>query len=157
MSGEPADGPPGQPRDGVPGAAPPPAAEPPASQQPSGRPEPSWPRAPASDADRDRLLGLLREHYARGDIHDAELDRRTEIVLTARFTDQAATAISGLPLLAGQAQARPQRHRHAQSAKPGPGWVPTAERFRDPTSRAIMRVWIDPADESRHYVPEPDA
>jgi hypothetical protein len=32
--------------------------------------------------------------------------------------------------------------------------VPTDERFRDPSTRAIMRVWIDPADQSRHYVPE---
>ena len=28
---------------------------------------------------------------------------------------------------------------------------------RDPSTRAIMRVWIDPADLSRHYVPEPSA
>jgi len=34
--------------------------------------------------------------------------------------------------------------------------VPTDERFRDPTTRAIMRVWVDPADLSRHYVPEPE-
>jgi len=32
--------------------------------------------------------------------------------------------------------------------------VPTSERFRDPTSKAIIRVWVDPADGSRHYVPE---
>jgi Domain of unknown function (DUF1707) len=118
---------------------------------------PTWPRAPVGDADRDRLLGLLREHYARGDIDDGELDRRTEIVLTARFTDHAATAIAGLPMLVGRAKIRQQRRRHAQSAEPGPGWVPTAERFRDPTSLVIMRVWVDPADGSRHYVPEPDA
>lgn len=115
------------------------------------------PRVPAGDADRDRLLGLLREHYARGSIDDAELDRRTGIVLTAQFTDQAAAAVTDLPLLAGPAPVRRQRHRHAQAAKAGPGWVPTSERFRDPTSRVIMRVWIDPADNSRHYVPEPDA
>jgi thymidylate kinase len=35
-----------------------------------------------------------------------------------------------------------------------PGWVPTAERFRDPPSGMIVRVWIDPSDESRHYVPD---
>jgi hypothetical protein len=48
-----------------------------------------------------------------------------------------------------------QRRRHAQQAAPAAGWVPTPERFRDPSTRAIMRVWIDPADLSRHYVPEP--
>lgn len=31
-----------------------------------------------------------------------------------------------------------------------------ASGVRDPSTRAIMRVWIDPADLSRHYVPEPD-
>ncbi|HEX9034679.1 MAG TPA: DUF1707 domain-containing protein [Streptosporangiaceae bacterium] len=122
-------------------------------------------RSPASDADKDHLLGVLREHYARGTIEDAELDRRSEIVLTARFTDEAASAIADLPLLSGAGQAGPglaasprggrSRHRHAQADHPGPGWVPTPERFRDPASRVIMRVWIDPADDSRHYVPEP--
>ena len=35
----------------------------------------------------------------------------------------------------------------------------TLEWFRDPTTRAVMRVWINinPADQSRHYVPEPGA
>jgi hypothetical protein len=34
--------------------------------------------------------------------------------------------------------------------------VPTDERFRDPTTRVIMRVWIDPATqpETRWYVPD---
>jgi Domain of unknown function (DUF1707) len=130
------------------------------------------PRVLADDAGRDRLLGLLREHYARATIDDAELDRRTEMVLTAQFSDQAAAAVADLPVLAepgpgpgpagqgpagpGKGSARRERRRHAQTVVPQAGWVPTAERFRDPTSRAIMRVWIDPADDSRHYVPEPD-
>jgi len=32
--------------------------------------------------------------------------------------------------------------------------MPTAERFRDPSSGVIMRVWLDPSGESRHYVPD---
>jgi hypothetical protein len=124
----------------------------------SGRRSAGEPRAPARDADKDRLLGLLREHYALGNLGDAELDRRTGIVLGARYADEAAAATSGLPLLASQGPApRPSksRGRHAQADRPGAGWVPTSERFRDPTSRLIIRVWIDPADDSRHYVPEP--
>lgn len=35
--------------------------------------------------------------------------------------------------------------------------MPTGERFRDPSSGKITRVWVDPADGSRHYVPEPEA
>lgn len=119
------------------------------------------PRAPAGDADRERLLGLLREHYALGNLDDAEFDRRTGLVLAATYTDECAAALAGLPLLAGQepGPAPPRsRRRHGQSDRPEPGWVPTSERFRDPASRQIVRVWVDPADDSRHYVPErPDA
>jgi uncharacterized protein DUF1707 len=120
-------------------------------------PGPSAPRALATDKDRDRILGLLREHYAHGNLDDDGLDRRTGIVLAAVYTDEAATAVSGLPALAGQGQAQPgrSRRRHGQVERPAPGWVPTSERFRDPSSRQIMRVWIDPADDSRHYIPEP--
>ncbi len=32
-------------------------------------------------------------------------------------------------------------------------WQPTAERFRDPRSGEVMRVWQDSAG-GRHYVPE---
>ncbi len=81
-------------------------------------------------------------------------------VLSARYMDEAASAVADLPrlLAPGTAAGRPAKRRrgHAQAAEPAAGWVPTDERFRDPTTRAVMRVWIDPADQSRHYVPEPD-
>jgi hypothetical protein len=129
-------------------------------------PEPG-PRSLAGDADRERLLGLLREHYARGQLDLDEMSRRVGIVLAATYTDEAAAAVTDLPLLGKAAWGEPspaparrdrlgQRRRHAQRTEPGAGWVPTAERFRDPSTRAIMRVWVDPADLSRHYVPEPD-
>jgi len=118
------------------------------------------PRQPAGDADRERLIALLREHYARGVLEHDELDRRIGLVLAAEYTDEAAAAVADLPQLAGpggpgQPARKRQRRGHAQAAMPGAGWVPTDERFRDPTTRAVMRVWIDPADQSRHYVPEP--
>jgi hypothetical protein len=118
------------------------------------------PRHPAGDADRERLIALLREHYARGVLEHDELDRRIGLVLAAEYTDEAAAAVADLPQLAGpggpgQPARKRQRRGHAQAATPGAGWVPTDERFRDPTTRAVMRVWIDPADQSRHYVPEP--
>jgi hypothetical protein len=104
---------------------------------------------------------LLREHYALGQLDDDELDRRVGVVLNARYLDEAASAVTDLPQLAAPAGAagRPTRRRrgHAQAAKPAAGWIPTNERFRDPTTRAVMRVWIDPADQSRHYIPEPNA
>ncbi len=119
------------------------------------------PRPLAADADRERLVALLREHYAVGQFDLEELDRRVGVVLGARFLDEAASVVADLPRIAGQgtAAASPakQRRGHAQVATPAAGWIPTQERFRDPTTRAVIRVWIDPADQSRHYVPEPDA
>lgn len=125
---------------------------------------PGAPRSQASDADRERLIALLREHYALGQLELDELDRRVGLVLGARYLDEAAAAVADLPQLAtpsteGSAGPRPVRRRrgHAETARPAAGWIPTGERFRDPTTRAVMQVWIDPADHSRHYVPEPDA
>jgi DUF1707 SHOCT-like domain len=122
---------------------------------------PGGARRLADDADRERLVALLREHYALGELGLDELDRRVGIVLSARYLDEAALAVADLPQLAGPGTAgeRPGRQRrgHAQAAEPGTGWIPTDERFRDPTTRTVMRVWIDPADQSRHYVPEPGA
>jgi hypothetical protein len=122
---------------------------------------PGGPRRLAGEADRERLVALLREHYALGQLDDDELDRRVGVVLGARYMDEAASAVTDLPQLAAPETAggRPARRRrgHAQAAQPAAGWIPTDERFRDPTTRAVMRVWIDPADQSRHYVPEPGA
>jgi Domain of unknown function (DUF1707) len=119
---------------------------------------PEAPRAPAGEADREQIIGLLREHYAQGRLDAGELDRRVGIALAAQFTDEAAAAVAGLPtLIAPGTPSRPGRRGHGQAVKPGPGWVPTQERFRDPTSQMVMRVWLDPADNSRHYVPEPDS
>jgi len=133
--------------------------------QTSPPPPPHGPRSLLSEADREQLLGLLREHYVQGQLDLDEMSRRVGVVLAAAYSDEAAAAVTDLPLLGappagGQSPAqagrsRPgQRRRHAQQAQPGAGWVPTPERFRDPSTRAIMRVWIDPADLSRHYVPE---
>jgi hypothetical protein len=161
---------------------------------------PAGPRTLAAEADRERLLALLREHYAVGLFGPEELDRRVGLVLSAQYLDEAAAAVADLPALpaagtaagmaagaaagagpgsgsgsaggpgragagrAGEsdimsARSSPRRVRrgHAHADKPAASWIPTDERFRDPTSRAVMRVWIDPADQSRHYIPEPDA
>ena len=119
-------------------------------------PGPGGPRPLAADADRERLVALLREHYAVGLFGLDELDRRVGIVLSARYLDEAAAAVADLP---GAPPPRPARKRrgHAQADQPAPGWIPTDERFRDPSTSSVMRVWVDPADHSRHYVPEPEA
>ena len=142
-------------------------------------PGPGGPRPLAAEADRERLVALLREHYATGLFGLDELDRRVGLVLCAQYLDEVAAAVADLPgvpapgtaaagtavpgiapgaAAAGGAAPRRGRQRrgHAHADRPPPGWIPTDERFRDPTSRTIMRVWVDPADQSRHYVPEPD-
>ena len=48
-----------------------------------------------------------------------------------------------------------RRRRHGESDGPQPDWLPTSERFLDPTTDRLMRVWLDPATRTRHYVPEP--
>lgn len=64
--------------------------------------------------------------------------------------------IAGLILLAfatvalvGWAKLR----RHGETTLPAGHWNPTDESFRDPSSGRLMRVWVDPADGTRHYVP----
>lgn len=126
---------------------------------PGGGP-PAAPRRLLGEADRERLVGLLREHYAAGRLDLDDLRHRVGVVLGAAYADEAAAGLAGLPpsLAAGQPGAdrsrRGHRGRHAQTAEPGLGWVPTPERFRDPSSGTVMRVWTDPADGSRHYVPD---
>jgi len=108
---------------------------------------------PRGDADRERVIGLLREHFARA-AGRGPFDRRIGVVLAAEFADEAAGAWTG----AGAGPPRPPgrsrrgRRGHGQAARPEPGWVPTQERFRDPTSKVIMRS-ARPRDESRHYIP----
>ena len=132
-------------------------------------PGPGGPRPLAAEADRERLIALLREHYAVGLFGLDELDRRVGLVLSARYLDEAAAAVADLPGAAPTSAAPgatapgttgPRRGRtrrgHAHADQPAAGWIPTDERFRDPSTRTIMRVWIDPADHSRHYIPELD-
>jgi hypothetical protein len=136
-------------------------------------------RVRIGDADRDRLVAELREHFTAGRLSMDELDRRLGVVLAAVYADEAAAVftdlpsggsiaapLDGTPVPVGDPAGSPAgspantgrswlgRGRHGQSTTPGDGWVPTAERFRDPSSGKIMRVWIDPADQSRHYVPD---
>lgn len=44
--------------------------------------------------------------------------------------------------------------RYGERSDPQMGWTPTDEVFRDPGTDRLMRVWLDPKDGTRHYVPE---
>ncbi|MGH3098842.1 MAG: DUF1707 SHOCT-like domain-containing protein [Streptosporangiales bacterium] len=112
-----------------------------------------------TEPDRERLIGVLREHFALGHFEVVEFTDRVGVLLGAETGDQAAAVLDGLPRLpAGAAEeparSRRARGRHAQVAAARSGWLPTRERFRDPSSGVIMRVWVDPARASRHYVPD---
>jgi DUF1707 SHOCT-like domain len=113
------------------------------------------------DAERDTLAEALGQHYVAGRLDAEALTARVETIYGAEFRDQAEAALADLPAL-DPAAAPPvkgrrswlRRRGHGESEQPQPGWRPTPERFRDPTTDRIMRVWIDPADGARHYVAE---
>lgn len=107
------------------------------------------------DADREQLFERLSRHAAEGHLDLEELERRVARVAAADTHEEAAAVLADLPVLAGDpppAGARPRwGHGHGDADSPHPGWRPTSERFRDPRSNRIMRVWEDAAG-NRHYV-----
>jgi Domain of unknown function (DUF1707) len=108
------------------------------------------------DADRELLYETLGRHAAEGRLDLAELERRVTIVAGAETREAAAEAMAGLPPLSSSTagERRPRRGRgHGEVDKPQPDWQPTSERFRDPRTRNVLRVWVDPAGD-RHYVAE---
>ena len=114
-----------------------------------------------SDAHREHIVALLREHFAAGRFDIDEFGRRVEALLGAATVDQATAALEDLPPLTESAPEQRRRWwrrltggRHAQSDAAQAGWLPTGERFRDPSSGRLMRVWVDPAAARRHYVPD---
>ena len=44
--------------------------------------------------------------------------------------------------------------RRAVDQVPGARWQRTDEVIKDPFTDQVVRVWIDPHDGSRHYVPD---
>jgi uncharacterized protein DUF1707 len=118
-------------------------------------------RVRLADAERDALAEALGRHYVAGRLDAEALTLRVEAVYGAEFRDEAEAALADLPAPepVAAAAAKPRRswlrrRGHGESEAAQPGWRPTPERFRDPTTGRIMRVWIDPADGARHYVAE---
>ena len=111
-----------------------------------------------SDADRERLAEELGRHYVAGHVDAAELDARLGAVYGE---GDPHAAVDGLPPLPRGDDAAPPRRRgllrrrgHGEREAAQPGWRPTPERFLDPTTSRVIRVWLDPADGTRHYVAE---
>jgi hypothetical protein len=119
---------------------------------------PGPPRPLADDAGRERLLRLLREHYARGELELDDLSRRVGLVLAARYADEVAAALAGLPQLPPDGGAPGA----GNSTAPGAGGPRPARRWRrghaglgrprrpEPSLRARTRgVVIDRGPRSR--------
>jgi hypothetical protein len=113
-----------------------------------------------SDEDRERLFDVLSEHAAKGRLDVPELERRVAAIAAAQTTEEADAVMADLPRFptpersssSPVAPGRPRWGRgHGEADRPGAGWLPTPERFRDPKSGRIMRVWLD-SDGGRHYV-----
>jgi hypothetical protein len=109
-----------------------------------------------SDRDREVLYERLKHHAAEGRIGIEELERRIAAIALAETRDAAAAVMADLPPLPGP----PPRRRllrwgrsHGDAETPEPDWHPTGERFRDPRTNKVMRVWVDQAG-GRHYVAE---
>lgn len=109
-----------------------------------------------SDADRELLYERLKRHAAEGRLTVEELERRVAAIAMAEDRERAAAVMADLPPLAGEAppSGRPRWGRgHGDADAPAPDWQPTGERFRDPRSNRVMRVWVDSGG-GRHYVPD---
>ncbi|MGI8507386.1 MAG: DUF1707 SHOCT-like domain-containing protein [Solirubrobacteraceae bacterium] len=106
-----------------------------------------------SDSDRELLFEKLNRHAAQGTLALDELERRVEKIVAAQTREDAAAVMADLPALPGEpspARAR-WRRGHGDADAPGVDWRPTGERFRDPRTNRVMRVWEDAAG-ARHYV-----
>lgn len=111
-----------------------------------------------ADADRERMAEELGRHYVAGHVDAAELDARLDAVYGDGASD---AALDGLPPLPREPAAPAPRRRallrrrgHGEREAAQPGWRPTPERFHDPTTNRVIRVWLDPVDGTRHYVAE---
>lgn len=107
-----------------------------------------------SDADREQLFEVLKRHAAAGRIGIEELERRVAAVAMAQTREQVDELMSDLPPLPSDppSDQRPRRGQgHGESDRAAADWQPTAERFRDPKTGSVMRVWVDTSG-ARHYV-----
>ena len=107
----------------------------------------------------DAAAAELGRHYMAGHLEAGELDERLGRLYAA--PESAAALLDDLPGLEAPAPAPVAgrkswwRRRHGESEGARPGWLPTPERFLDPTTDRLMRVWLDPETRTRNYVPEP--
>jgi hypothetical protein len=111
-----------------------------------------------NDADADAVAAELGRRYVAGHLEADELDERLGRLYAA--PESAALLLDDLPRVEAATPAPVAsrkswwRRRHGESEGAQPDWLPTSERFLDPTTGRLMRVWLDPETRTRHYVPE---
>jgi len=113
-------------------------------------------RASPTDDERERLAAALRRHVADGRLDLAQFDERVAGLYRASTRAEAHAALDGLPPLdpvAPEAARRRAAARHGEPGRIEDHWIATGEVFRDPSTGRVMRVWMDPADGTRHYGP----
>jgi hypothetical protein len=108
------------------------------------------------DADREQLFEQLKQHAVAGRIDVPELERRLTELSAAETREQAAALLADLPPLAAAPGPPRSRRGYGEADSAAADWQPTPERFRDPHSGAVMRVWVDSAG-GRHYVADVDS
>ena len=107
----------------------------------------------------DAVAAELGRHYVAGHLEADELDERLGRLHAA--PESAVALLEDLPglepaVLAPVASSKGWwRRRHGESDGARPDWIPTSERFLDPTTDRLMRVWLDRQTRTRPYVPEP--
>ena len=107
----------------------------------------------------DAVAADLGRHYVAGHLEADDLDERLGRLYAA--PGSAVALLEDLPRLEPAVPAPVAsrkgwwRRRHGESEGARPDWIPTSERFLDPTTDRLMRVWLDPHTRTRHYVPEP--
>ena len=92
---------------------------------------PHGPRSLLSEADREQLLGLLREHYAQGQLDLDEMSRRVGVVLAAAYSDEVTAAVTDLPLLGAPGAGGPSPAQASRS-RLGSGDVTRSRRSQVP-------------------------
>jgi hypothetical protein len=107
----------------------------------------------ATDAEREAVVAALRHHLADDRLTLDEYADRVEDAWAADTRETLDHVLHDLPLSPPRV-VESRGRRHGEATLPRLTWRPTKERFRDPTTNRVMRVWVDMIDGTRHYVAE---
>ena len=105
---------------------------------------PSDPRIRASDADRDRVAALLREHHAAGRLTVEEFNERMDAALNAKTLAELDELLDDLPVidlyrLPHESMRRPSDLPHTSIVPRDPGRTADPTRFSPGT--LAMGAW----------------